>query len=421
VKKLLRLVATGFLLVLGQNTLTVGPARSQAAAPPSTVPALYFYPPALLTPDGTLVSSPLTLKAEQITTLFPTVREMSGVVVIVPWGLLCPVSTQCNFSIIDDVLRYWAARGKRVVLSLTTIGPPFKIVSGGQATFASETPNWVLQGVETYPSPGAATLGLIPGLAVQNGASHIDTVYPNFRDSRFVSASASIIRELGNRYDGNATLSYVRIGTGKLGEENPMPPEGAGAAAVQRIPGFSIQGWIQYCEQMTNAYQSAFHRTQLEFDLTYLPNVSERNTLARPAIDDFVKYLRDHNIFLAYDGLKSEDFALLQDAYGPSSVPGRQVLHYLMQAKQQGKRIGLEEASPMINPHMQDVSAIAGTVNTVRPDRLVLFGLDAGVINFVREGSNPTNATTQQFMSKQKQTIEEIGQLDQQLLKLIGY
>ena len=62
-KKLIQSVATAFLLVIGHNTLATGPAWAQAAATRSAVPTLYFYPPALLTPDGTLVSSPVTLNA----------------------------------------------------------------------------------------------------------------------------------------------------------------------------------------------------------------------------------------------------------------------------------------------------------------------------------------------------------------------
>jgi hypothetical protein len=210
----------------------------------------------------------------------------------------------------------------------------------------------------------------------------------------------------------------VRISTGKVGEENPIPPSGSGLIADQKIPGFSTMGWIQYCEQMTNIYEAAFHRTQVEFDISFLPVAYVRGGPGeRAAIDNFIKQLQDHNIFIAFNGLESADKGLLGDS---TSGPG-QSLRYLMQTKRQGKHVGLEALSPMAFPRMQDVSAVAEVVRGVAPNRLVFFGLDAGAVNHLREGSNPSNATTVEFMSRQKQTIDEIGQLDQQLLELLGY
>jgi hypothetical protein len=416
-KKLLRIPTTVFLFVIGQSAIAASPALPQVNTASSTVPALYFYPAPYKLANGSLLPTHLTVAPEQITTLFPVIREMSGVTLVIPWSELCPVANHCNFSIIDKTLSYWGPRKKKVILNVSTMGPPIKTIENGRPRFVSETPEWVLQDVSTYLAQ-TATFGVIPGFEVENGLSHMDTVYPTFGDPRFVSHVASLVRALGKKYDGNPVLSYVRISSGKVGEENPIPPGSSGLIADQRIPGFSTMGWIQYCEQMTNLYEVAFHRTQLEFDISFLPVAYVRGSPSeRAAIDTFIKRLQEHNIFIAFNGLESADINLFDDT---TSGPG-QSLRYLMQAKRQGKPIGLEGQSPMAFRRMQDVSAIAKVVRAVAPNRLVFFGLDAGAVNHLREGSNPSNATTEEFMSRQKQTIDEIGRLDQQLLELLGY
>ena len=415
-KKFLRLFAVG-LLVIGVDTIAIDSAKPQAGIHNSAVPELYFYAAPYNLANNSLLPTHLTVATEQITKLFPAVHEMTGVVLKISWSQLCPTADHCNFSVIDQTLSYWGARNKKVILNLSTMGPPVKTIINGQPGFVSETPEWVLRQVSTYPSH-TATFGSISGMDIDHGVSHIDTVYPSINDPRFVSYVELIVRALGQRYDGNPTISYVRISTGKLGEDNPIPANDAGYAADLQTPGFSVPGWIQYCEQITRIYQTAFRRSQLEFDISFLPVAYVKNDPSeRAAIDNFIKQLEDNNIFLAYNGLNSTDVELLETS---TSGPG-QALRYLLQAKRRGKRVGLEEQTPMFNPKMQDFPAVAKAMRAVAADRLVLFGLDAGAVNYVREGANPSNATTVQFMSKQNQTIEQIGQLDQQLLQILGY
>lgn len=152
------------------------------------VPELYFYPAAYKLADGSLTGDILTVAPEQITTQFPVVREMSGVVMKLYWSELCPTANSCNFSIIDTALAYWGARNKKVVLQVSTMGPPIKVIENGNARFVTQTPSWVLQQVDTYPAR-AETLGQIKGFDNENGHSIVDTVYPSYRDTRWFRRS----------------------------------------------------------------------------------------------------------------------------------------------------------------------------------------------------------------------------------------
>ncbi len=108
-----------------------------AASPLNYTPELYFYPPPYRLADGSLASSPLALGEDQLTALFPQIDEMSGVVVMVPWSSLAPVQGHYDFTLIDNVLKFWTARDKKIVLGVSTSGPPFKIVRDGVSEFKS--------------------------------------------------------------------------------------------------------------------------------------------------------------------------------------------------------------------------------------------------------------------------------------------
>jgi hypothetical protein len=392
---------------------TLGQARAPGA------PELYFYPPPYKLPNGSLSPSILTVAAEQITDLFPSVKEMDGVVLLVAWNQLCPRPNACDFALIDRVLNYWGPRGKKVVLSLSTMGFPVKVMVEGKERFLEETPEWVLRDVRTYPAH-SPTIGVIAGMDVSEGSSHVDTAFPSHLDQRFLSHVSHVVQQLAAKYDGNPVISYVRIGTGLLGEDNPIPPSGAGLLADQKIPGFTVASWLSYCDRITSIYLDAFHRSQLEFDISFLPAAYGRvaTQTERIAIERFIQFLSDKRVFVAFNGLESADLEYLHATSGPAPV---HALNFLRKAKQNGDRIGLEEVSPIVNPRMQNVSAMAEAVKSLGADRIVLFGIDAGAINFARNGANPTNASTVQFVTGQGKSPEATGREVEELLHLIGY
>jgi hypothetical protein len=372
------------------------------------VPALYFYPAPYRLPDGTLLPAILTVAPEQITSLMPEIREMRGVVLVAAWAQLCPARERYDFTLIDRALDYWGARQRKVVLNLSTMGPPVKHVGDGPTRFVSHTPDWVLREVRTYQAE-EATFGVIAGMNVADGASHVQMQVPILDDKSFLADLAATVRALGRRFDGNRALAYVRISTGKLGEDNPIPPAGGGLQAVRAIPDFSIAGWLRGCERITEIYRDAFHATPLEFDISFLAAAYARtaNQDERRQIDRFVSDLVAHGVFIAFNGL---------------GAPGvEQALQFLQQARQAGGKIGLEAVGPITNPAMQDSAAVRQVLQAVKPDRLVLIGLDAGVLQVGRQGPGPANATTRAFIARQDRPIGVFAGLAEQVLKAAGY
>jgi Beta-galactosidase len=262
---------------------------------------LYFYPHGHQFSDGSTLPSVQTVTIEDITTNFPAIPQMSGVALTVYWSTLCPNSGACDFSLVDQALDYWGARGKKVVLAVATTGFPIRAVVNGNAEIQHATPDWVLAHSSTYRIK-------TPVLAQPKYASEIDAVYPDFRDTRFTDEVASLIRLLAARYDSNPTIAQLRIGTGDMGEDNPrMGPLSA------PLPGYTEDMWLQFCRRVTALYLAAFHRRELEFDIGRLSWMYALGSARdKTAVDGFVSYLLRNKVFLAFDGLESSDLARLR-------------------------------------------------------------------------------------------------------------
>jgi len=402
--------------LLAQLCVALSPGAQVKAA----APKLYFYPAPYRLPNGTLSPSILTIAAEQITTLFPEITEMEGVVLLVSWAQLCPTRASCNFTLIDEALDYWKLRNKKVILSLSTMGLPVKIMLDGHESFMEQTPAWVLHDVGTY-SAHVRTIGVIEGVDVSATGSHIDTAIPSPFDPNFLRDVSLLAKQVAAKYDGNSTISNVRIATGSMGEDNPIPPSGAGLVADQQIPGFTVSKWIDYCEKVTAIYVDAFRRSPLEFDISFIPVAYGKIATSgeRAETDKFLRYLDDKHILVGFNGLESADLQYLRETSGPGPV---HALAFLRKSKRRGGQIGLEAIGPIAsNPRIQDLSAVSETLKETGADRLVLFGIDAGAINFARNGGNPANASSVQFITNQGKSVEATGQQVAHLLQLVGF
>jgi hypothetical protein len=353
----------------------------------AAAPAIFFYPPPLKLADGSTVATVPTLSAAEITTLFPAVPEMSGVVLIVNWSQLCPAANDCDFSIIDQVLAYWAQRKKMVVLAVATVGFPYKVLEQGQARYESATPQWVLDQVTTYEAP---TQGF--------GRIHNDrnTVarFPYYADPRFASLIGQLVHKLA-RYDGSPTIAQIRVSTGLLTEDNPSP-----AGPRWLIPGYRDLDWIEYCREMVDLYLKEFHHSQLEFDLGFTSLAYARGgPEVKRAVDRLYAHFIVNRLFIGYNGLRSTTLGMLSPAADPrTGVP--RGLQYLLKAQKDGCAIGLE-GGPLTADFMQDIGSIAETVQRIHPSRLVLWATEAAVLNKERSGANITNETALEWLSSQ--------------------
>ena len=333
-------------------------------------PALFVYPPPARLADDSTVATIMTLSEDQSTIHFPIVREMDGIVLMVNWSTICPLSSECDFTMVDHILRYWQARGKKVVLGVATVGFPSRALRGRTPYFESATPNWVLDQVTTY-SAWSVAFGRI------NGRNSALARFPSYADPVFLRLTARLVHQL-SRYDGDPAISQIRISTGLLTEDNPSP-----AGPRWLIPKYTDRDWIEYCRKMLLLYRDNFHRSQLEFDMSFLGLAYGRGgRLERQAADALVKELIMSGTFIAFNGLRSSTRDALHASMSRSDyVP--QILQWLRTAQVHGCRIGLE-GGPLSKENMQDISAIMDAIRSIKPDRLVLWSFDVVAIHSER-------------------------------------
>jgi hypothetical protein len=328
-RRLASLAAAALLAGLG----LAGPGL---ADPSRAAPAIFFYPPPYALPDGSLLASPLTVEASQITTGFPATPEMAGVSLIVYWSRLCFVSdAACDFKLIDDTLAYWRQRGKKVVLGVATIGFPVKSFRGGAAHFENATPAWALRDAGSYDFQ-TKTLGAI------GGEHEIAAAFPRFWDPHFLADTRRLVDHL-KKYDGDPALAQIRIATGLMTEDNPMVGH-----LNAPMAGYDESQWLDYCRAVFALYRAAFHRTQIEFDIGRLAVAYGRGTPAfRAGVDAFFAQLQAAHVFLAYNGLRDTDLAALKSGDERTGPPF--ALHRLADALGAGNGAGLEGA-PLTSP-----------------------------------------------------------------------
>jgi Beta-galactosidase len=366
-------------------------------------PELFFYPPPFQLGDGSILSSPVTVDASQITIDFPVIHEMAGVVLIVYWSQLCPSRDHCDFSMIDEVLSYWGARHKKVVLAVATVGFPIKTVQDGKTLFRGATPQWVLDKATGYEEQSRA---------IDTGHHEATTwnKYPSYRDPEFRKDVRELVQSL-SRYDGNPVIDHVRISTGMLTEDNASPD-----GLKYNVAGFGDEDWIRYCEAMLGIFSQAFPHTGLEFDIGRISWAYARgDPNSKKKADAFVRGLIKHKVFLAFDGLRSEIKSVLSQ--GPETQDGEaRSIQYLHLVGQHGLPVGLEAFGPFTNPKMHDAQALLDVIDAIRPSRLVLFADVAGSLNFRREGANHMNVTTAKLYSVSR--VNEIADYSERLLQL---
>ena len=359
-----------------------------ATPPPTPGAALFFYPPPYQYNDDHLLDSIQAMSASQVTDLVPAVSFMSGIVLVVDWSSICPTAGACDFTLIDRTLTYWAARNKKIVLSVATISFPFMSAPDGKHV-QNATPDWVLKQVKTYPI-STEIMGTDP-----MGKTAVSQ-FPDFRDPKFLQLTSALVRDLAQHYDGNPTIAQVRIGTGLQGEENPIV---GGIPGHTKMPNFQETQWLAFCLQTVQQYQSAFHKSELEFDISRLGFIRALGTGADQVFADaFFSELAAARLFIAYNGLEAHDDDLLTGAPNPADaidVAMDAGLRYLLGYQRSGGRIGLEAIGLLANPRMgtadlQNVAKIQHVVSIFQPARLVFA--DDVARGILSPGTSPFHA-----------------------------
>jgi hypothetical protein len=406
---------------------------------------LYFYP--VVSNESLLHEFDPDWIVKDATVRVPRIAEMSGISIIIAWSQLCPAENTCNYAMIDQILAYWGKLGKKVILCVATTGAPIERVSGATHEFVSATPDWVLRKVATFQADTNNFIGAYRDWKDMARNPQFKFSYPRYDDPRFVGEVQKLVRSLGERYDGNSAIAYMRIGTGKSGEDNPYGRIG--------MRWFTNSLWIRFSRQVTEFYLASFHRTRLEFDMLWTAIVAAGARTATPITageqreaQQFIDYVAAKNIFIAYNGIApppTKDAVKGATAANPggtcigysprpdATTPAMDAapLAQVARLKQRGVAFGLEGnalSDPCMTPRR-----LSPLLRDYRPVRFVFFADAAAVINFAREGINDANryevdwltnilvpwTNAAEFPAHQAQAMPRIKQFADELDRLV--
>ena len=206
--------------------------------------------------------------------------------------------------------------------------------------------------------------------------------FPSYWDPVFVEQKRHLVKELGRRFDGNSTISKVRIDTGIVTEDNPTFD-----GLRNAMPGWSNERWIAYCGEMVKMYREAFPRSDLEFDIDRLGWIAAKGPSEKALVDALLAKMESMHVFLAMDGLDSKNVSdwRSRQKSGPAFS-----LQYVAMRHLDGFEVGLEGA-PLFLPPEHDVESLAKAYRDIGASRLVLFSDAAAMVNLRREGANSQN------------------------------
>lgn len=389
-------------LLAGAAALLGGARKPSMPAPAAVPPALFCYPAPYRRPDGSIMANPVAMEVGSFTDRFPTIAELSGVVVMPFWSSLNPDEGVFDFSLVAAALEYWQRSGRTVVLGAVTAGYPVRAVSGA---LIGAVPDWVVRRSATCRQ----AIRVIGSVVPMGSAATAPVEFPLYWDPAFQAAEAALVAALA-RFDGHPALGRVRVCTGIMGEDNPTFD-----GLRDAMPGFSPLAWIAYSRRVLALYRRAFTRTGLEFDVDRMGFIRALGSeTERRAADGFMRELDRDGVFLAMNGLDVPDVDLWRA--GTRSGPACS-LDYVAARRRSGTAVGLEGGGVS---HLDDadVLALARAFRRIDADRFVAFPDSIAAINWCRDGRNAQNETSVRIYGPDRMT--SMGALSQRFLDALG-
>ena len=111
----------------------------------------------------------------------------------IPWSFIEPEEGKFNWSVLDTPAQRWMAKGKQVAFRITA----------SESWTRWATPRWV-------HDAGAKGYDFRPGQGVQAGGPYWE---PDFDDPVFLKKLDRFLAALAARYDGNAEVAFVDVGS----------------------------------------------------------------------------------------------------------------------------------------------------------------------------------------------------------------
>lgn len=322
------------------------------------------------------VGHPMVTAPEQMTTAFPKSNHIDGVVLLLYWSLLNPERGQYSFDELDKALAYWKSKGKHVGLNVATVGWPVRMSQRFGGEIMNATPEWVMRSVTSFRN---VTRIFDYHEIIENQQWD----FPLYWDEAFVGHVSTFMAELGRRYGNNPMVSFVRIASGVMGEDQPSTSRKLDTG----IPDFTPERWLNYTTRMIAIHRRAFPKKPLEFDLIRTSWFLTRGTPKHKAlVQDFVRFAAKNDVVFGYNGIRDE-------AYDNLSNPKYHDYHMfsLLSSYTQtyGIPVTLEAYGPPQGLPMKDTDKLYKLVATVRPIRVNFFGQMGPVLNMAENKVDP--------------------------------
>ncbi|MFZ2656930.1 MAG: beta-galactosidase, partial [Victivallales bacterium] len=233
-----------------------------------------------------------------MTSLVADHPSLDGVVLLFYWSVLEPEEGKYRWEILDQALKYWGDRGKKVVLNPASIGLSVYFCEewGG---YQDALPKWVVKaGVPTLTIKEVSLTYLgLPG----------GSLFPLTWDEVYKEKYSAFIKKLGARYDGHPALEYVRVGTGRLGEEGAPRTYnkelGCSTFTEEAEKAGFPEHWYESVLWAIEAYEGAFHKTPLSVDLS-TASFLYKTPLYFTQINTVLSHCLKNKIMVGYNGMQ---------------------------------------------------------------------------------------------------------------------
>ncbi|MFA5689270.1 MAG: beta-galactosidase [Kiritimatiellales bacterium] len=352
-----------------------------------------------------------------LTTLFPDIEEVDGMMLIIYWSVIEPEPGVYRWEIIDEVIDYWKERGKTVAICIAPWAIPvaFSDAWGGvQDAF----PAWARKEVKYYESSVNIMGNLFEG-------QKAPLAVPLFLDGKYREHLTRLITGFGKRYDGNPSIAFVRVGIGHIGEETfPVTTVGSSSRHWTKeifqeaaADGATPETWYDYCIWLCGQYRLAFKTTPLSINMILAGYVYKTDAAQFMQADRFLDYCLIHGIMMGNNGLSD---ATLSDIENMEQSP-RATYWLLKRYSDAGFPVENEMKAP---PQTEtNADAMLKAVELVRPRYINLFGPHIGVIKAFRDEefrkTSPDWKIFEQTLNKRGEDPEKAAERFSEMVKTL--
>jgi hypothetical protein len=229
---------------------------------------------------------------------------VDGAVLMWNWRFLEPQKGQYSLDSLKAEVKLWGNAGKGVIITAVPYGQtPFPQLTPSGAHHVRQTPDWV------YDEPNVTVVEFAGGGTAAGQKIAVPAVW---RDSFVTTYLDPLAAVLGQAFDGDPTVWFVRVGLGHIGHVTA-------AACAEGSTAFMNAGWTpglwsQYCSHLTATYRKHFPQTPLLViaEKHMMLYWDQRNYVAEEAA--LLKTLGDEGVSILHLGLVDQA-ALVQQTY----------------------------------------------------------------------------------------------------------